>query len=541
MHHCLRIYEILALICEASLYQKYQKYWGNNECVLDRPSLLALLKTCRSFSVPATKLLWRNLPGLVPLMFTMPKDLVEVKTVFGKVEELGGLRYSNCQVGPQRVRFRRPILPYDWERLDFYAPFVRHIEATMKQDPASTSLIVFHPWVCIKFLDRGKVFLPNLTMALSSSDPISLIPLLLTPRTHSFQLFMDSDCVFPLCCFADLDFPTRAPSLKSLDLSQATWPGWKPSDQPWFLSAVSKLLDTLDLEEFKCNCLHLTDQMMENLIKMPSLRKIDVHKNTAAVARALRLFPVSEPRLKEVSIKTDVLGPSYLAQILISLQPSLLEVFDISLIGPPEFCTQGQLNDLISAVGTHCSPRFLTHFSFNNTFQMEPPLAISVIVNSRLLRPLLPFSNLRRFYLGSYHFDYTDAEVKELAMSWPLLEALHIDGSTVMVPAPTKPRTTIRCLLWFAIYCRNLDALSFNFTGIDTFSDTELALASGGPLTMLSVGHSTITESDKAAAFISTVFTNIRLLIWSMSESSDAENQKMWREVDALLPDPGKL
>jgi hypothetical protein len=101
MHHCLQIYDILALICEASLYQKYQKYWGNNECVLDRPSLLALLKTCRSFSVPATKLLWRNLPGLVPLMFTMPKDLVEVKTVFGKVEELVGLRYS--QVGPQRV------------------------------------------------------------------------------------------------------------------------------------------------------------------------------------------------------------------------------------------------------------------------------------------------------------------------------------------------------------------------------------------------------------------------------------------------------
>lgn len=98
MHHCLQIYDMLTLICEASLYRKH---WENNECVLDRPSLFALLKTCPSFSIPAAKLLWRNLPSLVPLIFAMPEHLLEVKTFFEKVEELGELRYS--QVGPQTV------------------------------------------------------------------------------------------------------------------------------------------------------------------------------------------------------------------------------------------------------------------------------------------------------------------------------------------------------------------------------------------------------------------------------------------------------
>jgi hypothetical protein len=73
MHRCFLIYEYLELLCEAVFYQ------SENEDDVDRPSLLALLKTCRAFSLPATKLLWRSLSSIVPLILAMPRDLVEVR------------------------------------------------------------------------------------------------------------------------------------------------------------------------------------------------------------------------------------------------------------------------------------------------------------------------------------------------------------------------------------------------------------------------------------------------------------------------------
>jgi hypothetical protein len=74
MHRCLRIYEILEHIFEDVIYQTQ-----NQRPFRDRPSLLAVLKTCRSFSVPAMKLLWRDLSTILPLILTMPEDLVEVE------------------------------------------------------------------------------------------------------------------------------------------------------------------------------------------------------------------------------------------------------------------------------------------------------------------------------------------------------------------------------------------------------------------------------------------------------------------------------
>lgn len=228
---------------------------------------------------------------------------------------------------------------------------------------------------------------------------------------------------------------------------------------------------------------------------------MDVYNNFPVVARVLRLFPVSEPRFKEISIMY-VLSPSHLPEVMISLTPSPLEAFSISPIGLVGFCTQDQLNDFLSAVGTHFSPKLLTHLSYGGWRLLQ--LAEATIISSTLLRPLFVFSNFRRFSLQSYHFDHTDAEVKELAMLLPLLEALHIGESSVIV----QPR-----FLRFAIYCRNLDNLSVNFTGIDTFYESELAMTSGHPLRYLSVGHSTpsLSLNPKKYPSLSTPFFQI---IW---------------------------
>ena len=73
MHHCLQIEEILASIFEFVLTGV-----GTRK-TYDKRSVLALVKTCRNFNVPALQVLWKNLFSPVPLFLTMPEDLWQVE------------------------------------------------------------------------------------------------------------------------------------------------------------------------------------------------------------------------------------------------------------------------------------------------------------------------------------------------------------------------------------------------------------------------------------------------------------------------------
>jgi hypothetical protein len=68
MHHCFHIEEILALIFEFVLCN-----------VARKRSVLALVKTCRTFKMPALQVLWKNLSDPIPLILTMPEDLWHVE------------------------------------------------------------------------------------------------------------------------------------------------------------------------------------------------------------------------------------------------------------------------------------------------------------------------------------------------------------------------------------------------------------------------------------------------------------------------------
>lgn len=76
MHHCLYIEDIVASIFEFVLYDVCSRYRKGS---YDKRSILALVKTCRTFSVPALQVLWKNLFSPVPLLLTMPDDLWEVE------------------------------------------------------------------------------------------------------------------------------------------------------------------------------------------------------------------------------------------------------------------------------------------------------------------------------------------------------------------------------------------------------------------------------------------------------------------------------
>ena len=73
MHQCLQIEEILASIFEFVLSDV-----GTRK-MYDKRSVLAVVKTCRTFNTPALQVLWKNLFSPVPLFLTMPNDLWQVE------------------------------------------------------------------------------------------------------------------------------------------------------------------------------------------------------------------------------------------------------------------------------------------------------------------------------------------------------------------------------------------------------------------------------------------------------------------------------
>jgi hypothetical protein len=77
MHRCLHIEEILTSIFEFVLYDVPRK--GLRLLVYDKCSVLALVKTCRTFKMPALRVLWKNLLNPNPLLLTMPEDLWHVE------------------------------------------------------------------------------------------------------------------------------------------------------------------------------------------------------------------------------------------------------------------------------------------------------------------------------------------------------------------------------------------------------------------------------------------------------------------------------
>lgn len=97
MHPCLRIEEILASIFEVVLCDV-----GTRLKTYDKRSVLALVKTCRTFNIPALQVLWKNLFSPVPLFLTMPDDLWHVE------EADSGFSVPRTLVSGQKYLRRKP-------------------------------------------------------------------------------------------------------------------------------------------------------------------------------------------------------------------------------------------------------------------------------------------------------------------------------------------------------------------------------------------------------------------------------------------------
>ncbi|CAA7263318.1 unnamed protein product [Cyclocybe aegerita] len=420
--------------------------------------------------------------------------------------------------------FRRPTISSDWGRFDYYAPFVRQLGGLDPLERSPSAFFVMDDVIRHALEQRHTVLLPNLRTSVVSSNDLEYTSLFLTPSVHTFCLIMHPKHLQQLSHLA-IGIPLEAANIKILRLSQSTQ--WKTQQQALFTHALAELLCGLDLEVFHCEWFSLSDEMMATILRMPSLRELTACKEAVAVSQILEAKPLSKPQIRKFVLWTHNLSGTSLPTILTNIFPSNLTEFRIQ--SSSGICTQDNLCSLILAIASYCSRTSLVDFALEEEAGVaNEDDALPCPITFDTLKPLFQFTDLRKLSL-MHPFDLSDAEVKEMAQSWPRIELLYCENNR----EDLEPRTTLAGLLWLATYCRKLDSLSYSFTGSGVLPEELMAKAAGHNLAFLSVGWSRIDNPSEVSDFLNTAFPKLVLLLWGAEP--DSVDSERWQEVQAQI------
>ncbi|KAJ6540330.1 hypothetical protein B0H19DRAFT_1268930 [Mycena capillaripes] len=507
MHHCLKITEIVDMICFHLHPKSSSPPWPAKPF----RDLAAMAKTCQIFLNPALDYLWSSATLVQLVIRCMPADLwaVDPRTTTS---------YRH------QVRLLRTIRASDWDRLHLYAPRVK--ELTSGLDGHNLSSV-----------------LPTL-----SALPDSLFRNLRTldwrhqdPDFHHIHHFL-------------------RPTLTKIRLSPTTVSGW--SILSTLLSKCPKLIDVSIashsyedpsvVSDFVRGLQFATtiyvpsvDQdVLEHLSSIPTLKSLTFQ----TLPENLTLSPVGErrtfPVLRELILEyPDIMSTT---QFLAWCSAVALQTFNVTFYA----VTAAELHSLFATISTSLSPSHFMELTVDS--QCEEPDTTNpdaFLVANHSLRLLFRFTNLTVLSLTSpLGFDLDDDAISELAQAWPKIVTLRLKGRH---PTHQPPRTTIACLNSFARHCPSLTLLTivFDATIIPTAEADPRTRPVQHRLKTLDVQNSPLQTSIAAARFLSRVFPNLDDIDTHCEfEDSDDEDEllqhgdvirlhKRWKEVLALLPE----
>ncbi|KAJ7748957.1 hypothetical protein B0H16DRAFT_1888314 [Mycena metata] len=505
MHHCLKILEIVDLICD-HLDPHVACKWPT----LGQPpfrDLARFTRTCSTFQGPGLDHLWRRASLENLLTLCMPADLWAV--------DLMGESWTR----EKKLRLLRPIRTSDWNRVRLYAPRIQILWC----GSAGSSLSNIFPALSVSLPERLLQNLQRLVWKPTGED-FQYIHLFLrhTLTEISFDLASDSAASL-LASLAE-----RCPKLTDISI------GGYGYNSP-FVSEFVRQLRCLK----KVAVPTLNQDALEHLSQLPTLRSLHLHNVPTLSAvpvmqnfRILRSFGLSSPEIRP----TVGLLQTWRAVPLIDFRVTFYDIV-----------TAAEMHTLFNVAVTAFSHSSLGTFYIgdgSDADEHHPPMHV---LPHHELRALQCFTNLTSLSIASpLGFDLDDTAVSALVPSWPRLV-------TLLLPVhfhAHAPRTTLACLHSFARHCPGLRHLTIalDATTVPTL-DFRAGFARQRSLLDLDIEQSPLSIAHLSVArFLSAVFPRLREISTArehynndeddMEEHGDAIRLHFrWKEVEAMLPD----
>ncbi|EMD38999.1 hypothetical protein CERSUDRAFT_93039 [Gelatoporia subvermispora B] len=490
MHKCLQITEILSIIID---------YLSANDRK-DRATLSALARTCGTFQGIALNVLWRHQDGLLNVLKCLPGDAWEI----GIPREDWLLEAS----GPLVIT--RPLGPGDWRRFDFYARRVRsfgkriddsnppNIEGDLPS-PVTLSASVFTE---LSLRRADSPLFPDLRRLLWKAhwtDKIDLhyVPLLLGPKMERLSFHMsdrgwgdpDRDMLPILCKIA-----TSCPQIQELGVLGSFT----------ILPTITRILPRLRfLRKLSVICDSAGDliSLSRTLRGNPSLctLRLRINRPPGGAAVTSGSIPLAETSTMVHALEIEsatmidfcnalqIFRPDQARRVRILLQRDLCALYDTEY----ELSLSGKLIATLNTLSKVFSPSVLESISI--TLQ-----DIDHCCHLRDLRPLLSFNKLVELHIKlNANLVVDDAVVEQMALSWPRLRVLDLNGGRWV--GPGHPPLTFAAMAYLARHCPDLLEISLAVDGCNLAKYEAVAASQNrhNKLIRMRLGNSTLSSRDR--------------------------------------------
>ncbi|KAJ7612537.1 hypothetical protein FB45DRAFT_939262, partial [Roridomyces roridus] len=386
--------------------------------------LAVLARTSTVFSDHALRLLWASV-ALINLLRCIPPDAYNVR-----VEGKG--RTTRYIMTP-----RRSLQDSDFQRLRFYAAYVRRLFCHADQVDTSRMFPSVHPWLSESMFPMLRVVRWSSSHLPHRKDDIRFIGCFLTPGLTSIDIAGNLPAAVPLAIVSSL--ATRCPQLTDLSCFSHV--------DPAAVSALSECIRGLDHIQTLCTAV-LNRAALDHLSHLSSLRKLDLHSIPAD-------FPSSGshsffPSLVEFDI-TNVDSACRFLERGCEIPLTWLAV-ECSLAEPgaSNLSTAAQMHRLFSAMESGILHSSVTNILFTDGYgSFHRSDAPGFTIRASSLRRLFCFNNLTYVaMITAVGFDLDNATIVDMARSWPHIESLTLETRFGV----SQPRTTLGCLEAFAQY-----------------------------------------------------------------------------------------
>lgn len=445
--------------------------------------------------------------------------------------------------------FTRTLNAEDWRRFERYARRVRKLAYFRDRRDLKS------PYLGSRVLDeiaRSRTtlnILPNLSSLEWHSDETRHAVVFMGQNVRRLSVFLHKSQHYPLGDFFK-DIPARMPLLTHLDLAFE----FSVRDiQADFITLIGEIpqLKKLTLPSY---C--FTSKIIEALSLLPCLETVQFefyHRQGKGnpedvVIFAPKLHEGAFPALVDLNLSAHL---SDMTQFITSpYAPAHLTSLYIHI---PSVVPPSTVNEYITAVAENCK---LLQKLYIDLFLPPLPEGHPAEGHAQCLtwadiRPVLLCKRLQVLEMTwPRQIELTQADVEELASSWPSLQTLQLNCLSNPIYPLSPPALTLRALIPFAAHCPELEEL-----GLDVDTDTDVAQltedAAAPPLrpfrklARLHFGLSTLTDPGPTALFLSQLCP-LGCEIWPGPRVPDgfefeypswlSDQLDLWAEVGRVLP-----